>query len=127
MKKELISRLRKTFEEYVNEADGIEFWLARDLQVLLGYDKWENFLNVISKAKEACKNSGQDVKNHFPEVKKKVKKKVKIGSEAEREIDDFMLTRYACYLIAQNGDPRKEQIAFAQSYFAVQTRKQLKG
>jgi DNA-damage-inducible protein D len=120
MKKEIILRLKKTFEDYVNEADGMEFWFARDLQKLLGYNKWENFINVITKAKESCRNSRQDINDHFPDIRKKVK----IGSEAEREIDDIMLTRYACYLIAQNGDPRKEEIAFAQSYFAVQTRKQ---
>jgi DNA-damage-inducible protein D len=120
MKKEMILRLKKSFEDYVNEADGIEFWFARDLQQLLGYSKWENFINVIAKAKESCSNSGQNVSDHFPDIRKKVK----IGSEAEREIDDIMLTRYACYLIAQNGDSRKEEIAFAQSYFAVQTRKQ---
>lgn len=120
MKKEIILRLRETFEGYANEADGIEFWFARDLQNLLDYGEWRNFLNVIEKAKTACKMSGQDIQDHFVDINKKVK----IGSEAEREIDDIMLTRYACYLIAQNGDPRKEQIAFAQSYFAVQTRKQ---
>lgn len=120
MKKEIIFKLRKSFEDYVNEADGIDFWFARDLKKLLDYDEWRNFLKVIEKAKIACEKSEQDVKDHFVGVNKKVK----IGSQAEREIDDIMLTRYACYLIAQNGDPRKEQIAFAQSYFAVQTRKQ---
>ncbi len=120
MRLDTLTKLQKTFEEYAKEADGVEFWFARDLQKLLGYDKWDNFLNAIEKAKAACKNSGHDAQDHFPDVKKMVD----IGSDARREIEDIMLTRYACYLIAQNGDPRKEEIAFAQSYFAVQTRKQ---
>ena len=119
MEKGIINRLRKTFEEHANEKDGLEFWFARDLQILLGYDEWRNFSKIIDKAKTACKNSNQDVNDHFVDVNKKVK----LGSEAEREIEDIILTRYACYLIAQNGDPRKQEIAFAQSYFAVQTRK----
>ncbi len=115
-----IRTLQKTFEEYAHEAEEVEFWYARELQILLGYVEWRKFLGVIEKAKEACTNSGNEIKDHFVEAAKKVK----IGSDAEREIDDIMLTRYACYLIAQNGDPRKEEIAFAQSYFAIQTRKQ---
>ncbi|MCD4702948.1 MAG: DNA damage-inducible protein D [Methanosarcinaceae archaeon] len=120
MEKQIIIKLSKSFEDYAYEEDGIEFWFARDLQKLLGYTKWENFAKVIGKAKESCINATQNVLDHFPEVRKMVA----IGSEAEREIEDIMLTRYACYLIAQNGDPRKQEIAFAQSYFAIQTRKQ---
>ena len=120
MEKELITRLSKSFEEYAYEQDGIDYWLARELQELLGYADWRNFLNAVDKAKESCKTSGELVSDHFVDVTKMVK----IGSGAERKQEDIMLTRYACYLIAQNGDPKKEQIAFAQSYFAIQTRKQ---
>jgi DNA-damage-inducible protein D len=120
LRKDIIIQLQKTFEDCAQETDGVEFWLARDLQKLLEYDEWRNFIKVIEKAKIACANSGQKVPDHFVEVNKKVK----IGSEAERDIEDYVLSRYACYLIAQNGDPRKDPIAFAQSYFAVQTRKQ---
>jgi DNA-damage-inducible protein D len=120
MEKDIVYKLTENFEDFLNlTEDGIEFWLARDLQHLLGYGKWDNFQNVISKAKTACEISGQDIADHFADVGKMVD----IGSGAQKEIDDVMLTRFACYLIAQNGDPRKEQIAFAQTYFAVQTRK----
>ncbi len=120
MKQELIVKLRKTFEEAAFEYKGVECWSARELQVLLGYSKWQNFENIINKAKDSCKNSKQEIVNHFTDVSKMVQ----IGSGAEKEIPDILLTRYACYLIAQNGDPKKEEIAFAQSYFALQTRKQ---
>lgn len=120
MKKEIISKLHSSFELAVNQNDGVEFWFARNLQVLLGYNEWRNFLKVVDKAKFACTNSKQEVSDHFVDVNKMVD----LGSRAKREVDDIMLTRYACYLIAQNGDPRKEEIAFAMNYFAVQTRKQ---
>ena len=120
MDKEIITKLKKSFEDYANENEGLEFWFARDLQVLLDYNDWRNFINVIEKAKISCKNSGQEVGDHFVDVNKTIA----MPKGASKEIDDLMLTRYACYLIAQNGDPRKEQIAFAQSYFAIQTRKQ---
>ena len=120
MEKSLVMQLQKTFEEHAHQKAGVEFWYARDLQVLLCYNKWENFFNIIENAKIACLNSGYLIEDHFPDVRKMVG----IGSDSEREIQDILLTRYACYLIAQNGDPRKEEIAFAQSYFAIQTRKQ---
>ena len=120
MKKATIVRLNKSFEDSAYEQDGIEYWLARELQILLGYTSWRNFINAVTKAKESCKTTREEILDHFVDVDKMVK----IGSGAERKQDDIMLTRYACYLIAQNGDPKKEQIAFAQSYFDIQTRKQ---
>ena len=120
MKKELIQTLTDTFEGHAQQTEtGVEYWLARDIQHLLGYAEWRNFGLVISKAKTACEVSGQRVTDHFVDVNKMVD----LGSGSQREIDDIMVTRYACYLIAQNGDPRKAEIAFAQTYFAVQTRK----
>lgn len=119
MKSELIIQLHKNFEDYSHEVDGEEFWFARDLMGLLGYTKWENFAKVIDKAKQSCQSAGNSVADHFPDVRKTIP----MPKGAEKEIDDVMLTRYACYLIAQNGDPRKVEIAFAQTYFAVQTRK----
>ncbi len=112
MRTEIILTLQKSFEGYAHTTDGVEFWYARDLQKLLDYDEWRNFLHVIEKAKISCKNSNQRIDNHFVGTNKTIA----MPKGASKEVDDFMLTRYACYLIAQNGDPRKEQIAFAQSY-----------
>lgn len=119
MKTEEINDLFHKFENAANELEGVECWSARDLQLLLGYSKWENFEKVIIKAKDACKNVGEEIAYHFPDVRKTIA----MPKGAEKEIDDILLTRYACYLIAQNGDSRKVEISFAQNYFAVQTRR----
>lgn len=120
MKTEIIKSNIDRFEAQAHKSgEGVEFWLARDLQQLLGYAKWDNFASVISKAKIACELTGHNVNDHFADVGKTIK----MPKGAEKEVPDIMLTRYACYLIAQNGDSRKEEIAFAQNYFAVQTRK----
>ena len=120
--KSKLIELKEKFDSIINteEKENIEFWYARDLQIQLGYKRWENFIETIKKAMQSCENAGIEVDNHFREVTKMVQ----IGSGARRNLQDYMLTRYACYLIAQNGDSKKEEIAFAQTYFAVQTRKQ---
>lgn len=120
MNSDLIHSLTDNFEAHAQQTEtGVEYWLARDIQHLLGYTKWDNFVNVVTKAKTACEVSENQVLDHFADVGKTIQ----MPKSAEKEIPDIMLTRYACYLIAQNGDPRKEEIAFAQTYFAIQTRR----
>lgn len=120
MKKEIVNTLTKNFEDYVNKTkEGVEFWFARDLQKLLGYSKWQNFVETIRKAKISCDTAKQDCQEHFTDISKVLT----VGNGAQQKVEDICLTRYACYLIAQNGDSSKPEIAFAQSYFAVQTRK----
>jgi len=120
MKKELVEELFQRFEHACYFLEGVECWSAREIQEIFNYTEWRNFLKVVEKAKTSCENSGESVSDHFVEVNKMVS----IGSKAERTVEDIALTRYACYLVAQNGDPAKPEVAFAQTYFAVQTRKQ---
>jgi DNA-damage-inducible protein D len=120
MKTDLIHSLTDSFEAHAQQTEGgVEFWLARDLQHLLGYSEWRNFIAVISRAKTACEVSGHAIADHFVDVNKTIQ----MPKGAEKEVDEIMLSRYACYLIAQNGDPRKQEIAFAQTYFAIQSRR----
>ena len=120
MKTELVSELLERFERACYDVEDIECWSARELQEILGYSEWRNFQNAMGKAKESCRTAGEETQNHFRDVTRMAE----LANGATREVDDIALTRYACYLIAQNGDSAKAEIAFAQTYFAVQTRKQ---
>jgi DNA-damage-inducible protein D len=120
MKQELIKELFEKFESARYETEGIEYWSARYLQIIFNYSDWRNLVRVVEKAKQACKNAGEDIGDHFVDITKMIE----LAKGAQREVEDYALTRYACYLIAQNGDSAKSEIAFAQTYFALQTRKQ---